>query len=412
MKTDAIIIGSELDGLVAATRLCERGYSVRMFTAGAGSLHYSPDGIHVLGYSPTDSEEHVTNPFEAISRLDQDHPYRKVGDAQIDKALIWFADLVASFNQKVTINKLNELAISPAGLGIPVLGISKHQATVEKLDGKNVAIVVFNGHRDFPAELIAVKLRKRSASSRIIPVDAPEELLENAALAKSFDRLENMEAYFAAIKEVIPAETNIVLFPAVMGFSRQHEVLAVAKRVLGMSCLEVPTLPPSVPGMRLEHAFNRHLKNSGVVIHTGAEIIRSSIDEREGIVIWDNMGRQYEATTIVLSSGGILMGGLDVDSHGIIHETCLGLDTYQSEPLNALSVDQSLDALHAAGVETDSALRPTCNGSGFVPNVFVTGRSLSCWNPAVESSAKGVSITSGWAAAENAHLYMEARSNE
>ena len=105
------------------------------------------------------------------------------------------------------------------------------------------------------------------------------------------------------------------------------------------------------------------------------------------------------------------MGGLDVDSHGVIHEASLGLETYQSEPLNAISVDQSLHALHTTGVETDKALRPKRNGSDTIQNVFVTGRTLAHWNPAAESSSEGVSIATGWAAAENAHQYLEEHNN-
>jgi anaerobic glycerol-3-phosphate dehydrogenase len=100
------------------------------------------------------------------------------------------------------------------------------------------------------------------------------------------------------------------------------------------------------------------------------------------------------------------MGGLDVDSHGAVHETALGLAVHQSEPLAAESVDRSLDALHVAGVETDSDLRPVTRGATVYDNVFVTGRTLAHWNPVAEGSAEGVSITTGWAAAEAAHAYL------
>jgi len=101
------------------------------------------------------------------------------------------------------------------------------------------------------------------------------------------------------------------------------------------------------------------------------------------------------------------MGGLDVDSHGYVHETALGLGVYQSEPLNALTVDASLHSLHMAGVETDTNLRPL-NG---IRNVFVTGRTLSHWNPAQESSCEGVCISTGWVAAEKAHNQLSGMNN-
>lgn len=408
MKTDAIVIGSELDGLVAATRLREHGYSIRMFSNGAGSLHYAPDGIHVLGYSPRGHEEIVVEPLATISQLNQRHPYRRIGVGQLRKALDWFIKITEEIHQTVTINGRNELAVSPAGLSVPVYGTSKHQATVKKLSGKPVAIVRFQEYRDFPIELIAVELGKTGAEVNIVDVEAPGGIVENAALAKAFDALEETDPYFATLKGSVPAHTEVILFPAVMGLSGFRETLTSAQRVLGVACLEVPTLPPSVPGMRLERAFSHHLQSMSTALHTGAGINCSSLDDEGRIVVCDDMGRRFEASVLIVSSGGVLMGGLDVDSYGVIHETSFGFQTFQSEPLQASTVDQSLHALHIAGVETDNALRPQSSGSGICHNVFVTGRTLAHWNPAAECSAEGVSVATGWVAAENAHGYLQA----
>ena len=46
MKTDAIVLGAELDAWVAALRLRELGHSVKLLTSGAGSLHYASGGVH------------------------------------------------------------------------------------------------------------------------------------------------------------------------------------------------------------------------------------------------------------------------------------------------------------------------------------------------------------------------------
>lgn len=411
MKSDAVILGAELDGLVAAARLIEHGHSVRLFSAGAGSLHYSPDGVRVLGFAPVTNEESIAQPLTALNRLAEDHPYQKIGVDQISRALNWYAKTIRAFHQDIVFNDKNEMMISPAGLDIPTCGISKHQATVEKITDQRVTIVVFHGHRDFPADLLVAELTKKGISSSIVYVHAPGEFLENGALAKSFDAVEIPDNYFAVIRNSLPPETEVVLFPAVMGFARNKEIMEAAEQTLGVPCLEVPTLPPSVPGMRLEQAFVRHLQTNGVNIHRGVEVSGSSLDEQNAIILRDNMDRPYETSVVVVSTGGVLMGGLNVDSHGTIHETSLGLDTYQSEPLAANSVDQSLNALHTAGIETDIALRPKRNGSGVLRNVFVTGRSLAHWNPAAESSSEGVCIATGWAAAENAHRYLEALNN-
>ncbi len=407
MRTDAIIIGSDLDGLVAATRLRERGHSIRMFSAGASSLHYAPEGVHVLGYLPSNIDARVISPLDGISSLGPNHPYRLIGAERVKDALLWFTNIAGAIHQRITINGRNELAISPAGLSVPVYGTASHQATVGSLNGKSVVIVRFRNYRDFPAELIAAGLGAIATQVQLVDVEAPGDIPESAALARAFDALEDSDPYFSTLKKTVAPEAEVILFPAVMGLSRNHEVMFRVEQVLGVPCLEVPTLPPSVPGMRLERSFDRHLRNGITAIHTGAGIGGSSLDEKDTIVVWDDMERRYEASVVIVSSGGVLMGGLDVDSYGTVHETSFGLDTYQSNPLNAGSVNQSLNALHAAGVETDSELRPQRHNNGPIPDVFVTGRTLAHWNPSAESSLEGVCIATGWTVAEGAHLYLE-----
>ena len=407
MKTDAIVIGSELDGLVAAARLNEYGYSIRMLSNGVGSLHYAAEGFHVLGYAPADNEQFVTAPLAAIPHLDKHHPYRKVGIRQVKNAFNWYTNVIGKIHQRIAINGRNKRAVSPAGLCVPVYGTFEHQATLEKLSGKTVAIARLRDYQNFPADLIAVELGNSGINNRIVDVAAPVQISENAAMAKAFDELQEPDCYFAGIKQSIPAQTEVILFPAIMGMHRNQEVLAAAKRVLGVPFLEVPTLPPSVPGMRLERAFIRHLQNNHTGFHGGTHPRRHRFDKSGRIVIWDHIGRRFEASVIIVSSGGVLMGGLEVDSFGLVHETAFGFHVFQSEPLNAATAEQSLNALHMAGVETDKALRPQRKKSETCRNAFVTGRTLAHWNPAMESSAEGVCIATGWAAAENARVYLE-----
>ena len=402
MKTDALIVGAELDGLVAATRLLDHGHSVRVIAAGAGSLHYAAGGIHVFG----SDREAPTSPFDGIKRLPERHPYKVIGAEKVRAALAWFFGDAGPAVQSLPANGHNAVAVSPAGLGIPTYGVARHQATFERLSGRRATIVNLRRHRDFPAALLALELGRKGIDVRVVDVDAPGPVVENAGLAKAFDALDDDDRYFRSLASRIPADTEVVLFPAVLGLDEHNRVMATMERALDMPCLEVPTLPPSVPGMRLERAFERTLNDRRVVINRGVRVGRLRAKGDRCMALLDDQGRPHEASVIVLSTGGVLMGGLDVDSHGAVHETALGLAVYQSEPLAAESVDRSLDALHLAGVETDNDLRPVSNGSVVYDNVFVTGRTLAHWNPAAEGSTEGVSIATGWAAAEAAHTYL------
>lgn len=406
MKTDAVVLGAELDALVAALRLRELGHSVRMLTAGAGSLHYATGGIHALGYTSDVDPEPVLSPLERIETLDDRHPYRLAGANTTARALGWFFETTATMDLNFRCHGDNITAIAPSGFPMPVYAPAEHQATRDATDTKNVTVVRFRGHRDFPAGLVVNALAERGCVARAIDVDGPLQKTDTVTLAKAFDVTSQPESYFDALQSRLPGNTDIVVFPAVLGLHRHRSVTETAENRLGVRCLELPTLPPSVPGMRLHRALETRLHQDHVSIHTGSRFTGACTENGRCEAVVDGMGRAHEGSVFVVATGGVLMGGLQVESSGQVHETAIGLEVFQSQPLDRDTVDQSLDALHRAGVEADSRLRARANGSPQLGNVFVTGRTLAHWNPASEISAEGVSIVTGWLAAQSAHEYL------
>lgn len=410
MKSDFIVLGAELDGLLAAARLVELGRSVQILSMGAGGLHYAPAGVHVLGYGADNSEELVTDPMTAIANLSLDHPYRKVGVVAVQEALDWFAELSAKIGIPVTMQKENVLALTTTGQGVPVFGTTLNLATLDHCKGRTVAIVSFLGMRDFPIELLQSSFEKTDTTIQVAEAQLPSKLVENAALAKSFDGLNDLTAYFLDLKIRLQDGAELVLFPAVMGLRRSVEVLSAAERVLGLPCYEVPTLPSSVPGMRLDLALREHLQMNGVDT-IGNFAPDQATSTPAGIWIKDIYGREYSAAAAIVATGGILMGGLEVLSNGQVRETLFGLDVVQTKPLSVTAVDQTLDALHKAGIQSDENLNPRYSQGDAVPNLFVTGQNLAHCNPAYEASADGLSIATGWVAAEKASTYLKGLTN-
>jgi glycerol-3-phosphate dehydrogenase subunit B len=266
-----------------------------------------------------------------------------------------------------------------------------------------VAIVRFDGHRDLPAGLLLAALRDAGVDAQPVTVPSPSANCDNLGIARGFDRQADPAGWFASIAAQIPAGTGVALFPAVLGLDRHETIVAAAASALGATVLEVPTLPPSVPGMRWTRRLESELADSGCLFRRGVRIVAADRDGDRIRAVVDENGRRIETAAVVLATGGVLMGGLDVDADGRIRETALGLDVAQANPLAAGSPTEVLAALHGAGIETDSSLRPCRNGAASWCNVFVTGRGLAHWHPAEEISAEGVSIVTGWLAAQSAH---------
>jgi len=404
MKSDAIILGTELDGLLAAAYLVERGLSVQVLGFGAGSLHYAPAGLHVLGYA--DAEQTVSDPFAALADLGPDHPYAKTGVETLRMALDWFAALSRRIGLPVELFAQNSRSIGPIGPASPVAGAFAHQATFERISGHPVAVARLAEVRDLPCDVLAAGLRKAGIAVSVFDASIPGKVAQSVGLARAFDALPDLDAYFADLHPLIDPAASVVLFPAVMGLDRHAAVIEAASRVLGRTCLEVPLLPPSVPGIRLDRALRCHLQSHAVEINPNISLQSARI-AGDTITLTDDDGRSYQAGAAILATGGVMMGGIAVESDGLARETVFGCQTHQSLPLRANGVEQTLAALHEAGVVTDAMLNPLGEDQRAIANIFVTGRSLGHWNPSAESSAEGVSIATGWFAARSAAALLE-----
>ena len=181
-----------------------------------------------------------------------------------------------------------------------------------------------------------------------------------------------------------------------LGLRDPHAVLADLERRVGRRVFEIPTLPPSVPGMRLYEILRAALRAAGGRLVIGGEVVSFTRDgARLTSVSTSAAGRDltYVAPAYVLATGGFASGAIELDSHWATHERVLGL------PLRGLPdegaprfVATYLDEqpLARAGVAVDGELR--AQGTD---NVFVAGASLPGAIPWREGSARG----SPWPAA-------------
>ena len=115
MRTDALILGGELSGLVAAQRLLDRGKSVRLIAAGGGALHYGPGGLRLMGYEANAGESMIEDPYEAIDALDRRHPLRRLGKSRVRAAMTGFLELSRDIGLSFRSNGRNRQTVSLAG---------------------------------------------------------------------------------------------------------------------------------------------------------------------------------------------------------------------------------------------------------------------------------------------------------
>jgi glycerol-3-phosphate dehydrogenase subunit B len=113
---------------------------------------------------------------------------------------------------------------------------------------------------------------------------------------------------------------------------------------------------------------------------------------------------EYRAKWFVLATGGVASGGVEIDSRWRPREKVLGLPlSGVTEPGETRFLPRYFDEhpFNAVGVAVDGGLRPVePGGSRVAENVLVAGGTLAGARPWKEKSGDGISLATGFRAAE------------
>lgn len=341
LRYDVVVIGCGTAGLVAATRLAQSGARVCLVAKGYGSTHMAPGTID----TPTAPDT--------------------------DRAISWFKDTVAA-GPLPGYTYVGELAAGPPALPTAI-GTLKHSMLVPStqtagtLASTNTKLAIIGTHRlrDFQAGLCAANLRLAGLPVRAVEFDWPLDRSDANAVhaAQRFDDPAWRERFCDALRRLIATDEQLVGLPAVLGLRDPGAAHADLERRLDRRVFEIPTLPPSVPGMRMFEILRSALRRAGGRFVLGAEVtgaVRDASDRVIGIST-ASAGHEtlYGAESFVMASGGTASGAIEVDSHHGARERILGL------PLDglAVAVDSQQRSIAAPNVVVAGACLPTDRGS-------------------------------------------------
>jgi glycerol-3-phosphate dehydrogenase subunit B len=403
---DVIVIGIGLAGLTAALRLAEAGARVLVVARGIGATHLSPCTIDVLGYAP----ERVDRPLGRLPsflREHPGHPYGVVGSDGITAALDWFKARAPGYSGSLERNFLLPTAV---GVPRPTGVVPQTMLHGDLRAGDAVAVVGFSGLKDFHPALLADGLRRLIPTLEARPIEldlipAGRADVNSLGYARAFEEPAFRARVIAQLGLRLRARERVA-FPAVLGVSSADAVWSELERRLGHAVFEIPTLPPSVPGIRLHRVLTEALRRAGGAVRLnvvvgGAEqhgAAVSALRVRSGL-----REERHGADWVVLATGGFASGGLELGADRSVRETALGLPVSGVPPRGAPRFGPEYFAPHAideAGVAVDGGLRPVDAAGGRVyENVLVAGATLAGCRPWREKSGDGISLATGYAAA-------------
>ncbi len=409
---DLLVIGAGLAGLTAALTAAQSGLSVRIISKGMGALHWAAGTIDVMGY--TSDGQPVREPLDYIGKLPATHPYSLIGADAVRDSLSWFQNIVNERGLEYVADErgYNTWLPSPAGAQRPAYLAPRTQRGGALADNKPLVIVGFDGMRDFYPDLIANNLMKQDVQARAVhlPISIITERSDynNVTLAQSVDR-EEVCAKLGHQLATLAQPGERMGLPAILGYDNNSKVMKELADAAGVDLFEMPTLPPSVPGIRLHRALAKQLEALGVRVEIGMEVINSRVeDSRVQWVETETSARplRHRATNFLIATGGVLGGGFVGAVEGQLTEVLFGLPLSAPQNRNEWFRPEFLDPrgqpVFQAGVRVDSAFRPLdSSGNPVYENLWCAGNLLTNSDPIQERSLEGISIATGRASVQS-----------
>lgn len=414
---DVLVLGAGPAGLLAAWTARQRGAQVRVLASGIGTTHVTPGWVQVLDAAAAASLEDwiVGHP---------QHPYALAGLAALRGGLAALREVGATAGIRYVGEPGANLRL-PTALGAVVeAAVAPESFAAGDLRRPGAMLIAGPaGWRDFYPRLCADNLARQGFAAQGVAFDLPEMAaasrfdLTSVGLARLFEQPEARARVAAQLKPRLDGATRVGL-PAVLGLERHAEAWRDLQDRLGAPVFEIPTLPPSVPGMRLFNAFKAALTRAGVPILLDMTAVRGETAAgRATGVVAPNVVREvvYRAETIILATGGLYGGGIASDRRGEMREVVFGLPVHApagpGEWFNERFLTPAVETLHAtplpsghpihhAGVRANASLQPVDEaGRVVLENVRIAGRLLAGYNPLLEGSTEGVWLATGYRAA-------------
>ena len=371
-KYDICIIGAGLAGLAATMFAANQGLSC-VQVGHTGEINFSSGHLDLLGVHPVGKKKVLTDPWAGIDALVQaipDHPYAKLSREDIQTA---FRELL-SFLKETGLTYHRQMNHNSTAL--TSLGSTRQTYCVPHTMWKGVAalkkkppclILDIRGLKGFSARQITTALQRDWSNLLTGRISFPgmdhlnEVYMEH--MANALILRENRKKFAEEVRPHIK-DAQIVGMPAILGLYQTHEVVSDLEELIGVPIFEIPTIPPSVPGLRLKEAFERGLRAKGVQYFSQTRVLSVRGNGERDFEI--DIGRKMtedtvQARGIILASGRFIGGGLYADRHRI-KETIFDLPVHQPGNRAEWHRREMLDSrghpVNRAGVEIDDAFRP------------------------------------------------------
>ncbi len=282
-------------------------------------------------------------------------------------------------------------------------------SSANDMAGKKVLAVNIAGFLDFNTKFVADGFEKYGAECRISSINLPElerlrispTEMRSTNIARVLENEKTLEALIRALAAKISG-FDIVALPAVFGLSSAAPVRKL-KESLDIPAWLVPTMPPSVPGIRAQQQLRRSFEELGGVYMLGDTVVKAGFKGNRVEVVYSvNHGDiPFVAENFILASGSYFSNGLVARPDSVV-EPVFGSDV-DFTPGRDSWYDRSFfnkQNYMTFGVATDDKLRIRIKGD-VQQNLFAVGSVLGGSDTIHEGCGAGISMLTALYVADN-----------
>ena len=410
---DLFIAGCGPAACAAAFFAARQGLQV-VQAGNSAAMAFASGLLDVLGNDPQ-SGLPVEHPWHAMGALREhcpEHPYARMDSGQARRAmeaiLAWLAFQGLAYHHA---GDDNSAVLTPLG------GLKRTWAApdtfwpgVQALKERASALLVdFAGLREYSARQICSLAHEYWPDLRAQRLDFPAPLprpLAPLGMARTMELAATRSQLVRSLQKHL-GNAACVGLPAILGTHRQSEIHAELETALGLPVFELPTLPPSVPGFRLQQGLSSRLEQEGVTqrMHSRALHVRQEGDYfRIGLGV-RGVEEEITARGLVLATGRFAGGGLVAEHSGLVREPLMNLHVRQPREREQWHSQDFFDPaghpLNRAGLVTDSLFRPLdAKGALVHEQLFAIGAILAGQDWMREQSGSGLAIAGARAAVD------------
>lgn len=391
LQCDLAIVGAGMTGMAATLFAASQGVDTVQIGI-ASQIIFSSGLLDLLGVHPVEEGRTWDDPFQGLKQLKADlpdHPYARVKKNHIRRSFRDVIEFLAAGGLVYRVNEgCNTRVVTSLGTLKPTYGVPRTMWSGAKaLNEKPPGLIIdIKGLRGFSAMQIAQTLQPVWPGLKQAGISFPDmqraQEVYTEPMARSLAVPENREK-LADLITPLAKGAEIVGLPAILGMHDTEEVREHLEEMVGLPIFEIPTMPPSIPGLRIRETFERNLPGMGARLLYQNRVSHISRDKGRFLLEIGSHSpvSRVRAKSVLLATGRFLGKGLFADRKRI-REPLLDLPVYQPglrpEWHRFDFMDPRGHLINRAGLEIDDRCRPLDkSGKPVWDNLFAAGSILA-----------------------------------